>query len=106
MNMRDSQDMPRTVAVARTADPSKTSVIGKSVTRLEDGPLVRGDGSFAADINFVHQLHMRVVRSQIAHGRIIGINTDEALAQPGVIAVWTHADVAEVPPIPFRATTV
>lgn len=106
MNMRDSQDMTHTVAVARSDGPSKASVIGRSVTRLEDGPLVRGDGSFAADINFAYQIHMRVVRSQIAHGRIIKIDIDEALAQPGVIAVWTHADVAEVPPIPFRATTL
>jgi carbon-monoxide dehydrogenase large subunit/6-hydroxypseudooxynicotine dehydrogenase subunit gamma len=38
-------------------------VIGQSLTRLEDGPLVTGRGRFAADISFPHQLHMRVVRS-------------------------------------------
>ena len=83
-----------------------SAVIGLSLPRLEDYPLLRGEGRFAGDVNFPHQLHMRVVRSQIAHGRILSINTEEAKAQPGVVAVWTHADVADIPPIPFRATTV
>ncbi len=78
--------------------------IGQSVTRLEDGPLVRGEGLFAADVNFPRQLSMRVVRSQIAHGRLVSIDTAAARAMPGVVSVWTHADVADVPPIPFRAT--
>jgi CO/xanthine dehydrogenase Mo-binding subunit len=79
-------------------------VIGQSVTRLEDRPLVRGQGLFAADVNFPRQLFMRVVRSQFAHGHLLAIDTAAALALPGVVAVWTHADVAEIPPIPFRAT--
>ena len=79
-------------------------VIGQSVTRLEDRPLVRGQGLFAADVNFPRQLSMRVVRSPIAHGRLLSIDTEAALALPGVVAVWTHADVADIPPIPFRAT--
>ncbi len=37
--------------------------VGRSVTRLEDRPLVTGNGRFAADVSFAHQLHMRVVRS-------------------------------------------
>ena len=76
--------------------------IGRSVTRLEDPPLVRGRGSFAADISFVHQLHMRIVRAQHAHGKIASIDISAARALPGVIAVWTAADIAEVPPIDFR----
>lgn len=80
--------------------------IGARMQRLEDPPLVRGEGCFVADIQFVRQLHMRVVRSQIANGRIVAIDTAAARALPGVVAVWTGADVAEIPPIPFRATTV
>jgi len=79
-------------------------VIGRSVTRIEDAPLVRGLGRFAGDVNFPRQLHMRVVRSELAHGRLVGVETDAALGMPGVVAVWTAADVAEIPPIPFRAT--
>ncbi len=67
---------------------------------------MRGDGRFAADVTFPHQLHMRVVRSQVAHGIIRAIETGPALAMPGVVAVWTHADVADVPPIDFRLTKI
>jgi carbon-monoxide dehydrogenase large subunit/6-hydroxypseudooxynicotine dehydrogenase subunit gamma len=76
--------------------------IGRSVTRLEDPPLVRGRGRFVGDISFPHQLHMRMVRSNHAHGRIISIDTTAARALAGVVAVWTAADIAEVPPIDFR----
>lgn len=91
---------------AQKARADSDAVIGRSVTRLEDPPLVRGEGCFAGDVNFPRQLHMRVVRSQVAHGRIQSIAIDEALQAPGVVAIWTGADVAEIPPIPFRATKV
>lgn len=45
---------------------------------------------------------MRVVRSPIGHGRIIGVDVDEALRIDGAIAAWTGQDVADVPPIDFR----
>ena len=82
------------------------SFIGRSVPRLEDGPLVTGRGRFAADMGFPHMLHMRVVRSGYAHGRITSIDSSEALALPGVVAVWTSADVADIPPIDFRLTRI
>jgi CO/xanthine dehydrogenase Mo-binding subunit len=78
--------------------------IGRSVPRLEDRPLLTGQGRFAADISFPGQLHMRVVRSSIAHGKIIAIDAAAARALPGVHAVWTAADVADIPPIDFRLT--
>src|SRR5699024_1295450 len=52
------------------------------------------------------QRHMRVVRSPVAHGKIIDIDASAALEAPGVVAVWTHHDVADIPPIPFRETKV
>jgi aerobic carbon-monoxide dehydrogenase large subunit len=82
------------------------SIVGTSVRRLEDPPLVTGRGAFAADVAFPHMLHMRLVRSAHAHGRIVSIDASAALALPGVTAVWTSADVAEVPPIDFRLTRV
>jgi aerobic carbon-monoxide dehydrogenase large subunit len=80
--------------------------VGRSVTRLEDQPLVTGNGRFAADISFPGQLHMRVVRSSHAHGRIVSIDAEAARAIPGVVAVWTSADVSAVPPIDFRLTKI
>jgi carbon-monoxide dehydrogenase large subunit len=76
--------------------------VGRSVTRLEDSPFVMGQGRFADDINFPHQMHMRVVRSMSAHGKISSISICHALKLPGVFAIWTSADVSDVPPIDFR----
>jgi len=78
------------------------SVIGQSVTRLEDVPLVTGQGRFVGDLNFPHQLFMRVVRSQHAHAVIRAIDAAAARALPGVAAVWTSEDIAELPPVGFR----
>lgn len=78
--------------------------IGRSVLRLEDRPLLTGQGRFAADVSFPNQLHMRVVRSPAAHGKLRGIDASAALALPGVHAVWTFDDVAHIPPIGFRLT--
>ncbi|MFZ3358938.1 MAG: xanthine dehydrogenase family protein molybdopterin-binding subunit, partial [Xanthobacteraceae bacterium] len=80
--------------------------VGRSLPRLEDPPLVTGQGRFAADISFAHQLHMRVVRSAHAHGRIVAIDSAAARRAYGVAAVWTAADVAEIPPIDFRLTRI
>ncbi len=82
------------------------SFIGKSVTRLEDRPLVSGRGVYVGDISFPHQLHMRLVRSAVAHGRIASIDATAARVTPGVVAVWTSTDVADIPPIDFRLTRV
>jgi len=79
-----------------------TKWIGQSVERLEDPPLVTGRGCFVGDINFPRQLHMRIVRSNHAHGRIVAIDTTQARALPGVVAVWTAADIADIGPIDFR----
>ncbi len=86
--------------------PVRQKFVGRSVTRLEDGPLVTGQGRFAADISFSHQLHMRVVRSAHAHAKLVSIDARAARAAPGVHAVWTADDVADIPPIDFRLTRI
>ena len=83
---------------------AKQKFVGHSVLRLEDRPLILGQGRFAADISFPGQWTMRVVRSPAAHGKIRSIDADAALELSGVHAVWTNADVAHIPPIPFRLT--
>ena len=103
--MRSRQWKTRDDACAEIGLTAMTFV-GRSLPRLEDPPLVTGRGCFAADVSFAHQLHMRVVRSAHAHGRIVAIDTGTALAAPGVVAIWTAADVTEVPPIDFRLTRI
>lgn len=82
------------------------NIIGKPLKRLEDPPLLTGQGRFASDISFPGQLAMRVVRSGYAHGRIVSIDTSAARALPGVFAVWTADDIADLPPIDVRLTKI
>src|ERR1041385_6259543 len=82
---------------------SERRVLGHAVPRIEDLPLVTGRGRYAGDIRFPHQLHMRIVRSAKAHARILAVDTSEALNLPGVYAIWTNTDIADLSPIDFRA---
>src|SRR6202011_372124 len=83
-------------------NPPPSRVLGRSVPRLEDRPLLTGHGQFVGDIAFPRQLHMRVVRSPYAHAALRAVDIAAALTVPGVVAVWTGADVADLPPIDFR----
>jgi aerobic carbon-monoxide dehydrogenase large subunit len=83
-------------------NPPLDRVLGRSVPRLEDRPLLTGRGQFVGDIVFPRQLHMRVVRSPYAHAALHAVDVSAALAAPGVAAVWTGADIADLPPIDFR----
>ncbi|TMJ53321.1 MAG: xanthine dehydrogenase family protein, partial [Alphaproteobacteria bacterium] len=83
-------------------NPPSGRVLGRSVPRLEDRPLLTGRGQFVGDIALPRQLHMRVVRSPYAHAALRAVDIAAALAAPGVVAVWTGADIADLPPIDFR----
>jgi aerobic carbon-monoxide dehydrogenase large subunit len=63
------------------------------VRRVEDPRLVTGAGTYIGDLSPVGMVHAEFVRSQYANARITGIDTTPALALPGVIAVFTGADV-------------
>jgi carbon-monoxide dehydrogenase large subunit len=80
----------------------QAGVLGLSVPRLEDPPLVVGRGQFVGDIAFPHQLHMRIVRSPYAHAVLRRVDIAAARSAPGVVAVWTAEDIADLPPIDFR----
>src|SRR5215469_6008816 len=84
------------------APRSVSPVLGQPVARLEDPPLLTGRGAFVGDIGFPHQLHMRIVRSPHANAALRSVNVATALAAPGIVAVWTAADIADLPPIDFR----
>jgi carbon-monoxide dehydrogenase large subunit len=67
--------------------------IGQPIKRFEDVRLVRGEGRFHDDVNLPGQAHAVIVRSLHAHARIRGIDTRAARALPGVLAVFTGADL-------------
>lgn len=68
--------------------------IGRPVRRTEDPKLVRGQGHYTDDITLPGQTYGAVVRSPFAHGVINGIDTAEAADMPGVLAIYTGADLA------------
>lgn len=75
------------------------SYVGKASRREEDLRFLRGEGRFVADLRMPAMLEAAVLRSQVAHGRIVGIDAARARALPGVVAVYTAAEVGEVAPI-------
>lgn len=70
-------------------------LIGAAVPRREDRRFLTGAGQFSADIQLPGQAHAVVVRSPHAHARLLSIAVEEARAAPGVLAVYTAADIAD-----------
>jgi carbon-monoxide dehydrogenase large subunit len=68
-------------------------MIGAPIPRREDPALLTGRGRYTADIALTDPLHIAFLRSPVAAGRITGIDTEDALAAPGVAAVLTGADL-------------
>src|SRR5580692_6205659 len=71
-------------------------VIGTRPIRHDGIDKVTGRAKYGADYSFADMLHGKVLRSPHAHALIKSINVDKALRLPGVKAVVTHADLAEL----------
>jgi len=74
------------------------SMVGAAVVRKEDPALLTGRGTYVDDIRLPGTVHMVYVRSYLAHAKIVSIDTSEAVAKPGVLGVWTNADLEGLPP--------
>src|SRR5215470_10450215 len=81
------------VPIAADNLDSMKFAIGQPVPRQEDPTLLKGEGSYSDDISHANQVWCVMVRSQMAHGIIKGIDIREAKAMPGVLGVWTGADL-------------
>src|SRR5258708_22618054 len=68
--------------------------IGQPVRRTEDPKLVRGEGRFTDDVGVTGQAYAVMVRSRHAHGVIRAIDVAAARTMPGVLGVYTGADLA------------
>ena len=78
------------------------SILGNRVLRKEDPKFLTTGGVYVDDLDIpelVGALHVTYVRSTVAHGTITGIDVSEALEMPGVVAVYTAADLG-LEPIP------
>jgi carbon-monoxide dehydrogenase large subunit len=83
--------------------PGASQWIGKPMRRIEDARLLGGQGRFTDDVNLPGQAHAAFARSPHAHARIAKLDIAAARAAPGVIAVYTGADIvaAGLAPVPF-----
>ena len=70
--------------------------IGESLPRTGDRRLLTGTGRYVDDVRIPGTAHAAFVRSPHAHARVVGIDATAALALPGVLAVYSGADVAEM----------
>jgi carbon-monoxide dehydrogenase large subunit len=79
------------------------SYIGRPMERVEDLRLLRGRGTYVADINRPNQLYAVILRSSVAHGKLLNIDISRALERQGVHRVIVAADLGEqIPKIPLR----
>ena len=69
------------------------SILGTRVLRTEDPELLLGAAQYVDDLGLDGALHAVFVRSEVAHGRLLGIDVDEARGMPGVVGVFTAADL-------------
>src|SRR5438309_3175372 len=78
-------------------------VFGASVRRVEDPRLIRGAGRYVDDIQPSGCLHAVFLRSHLAHATITRLDLDAAAQAPGVIAVWSAADLEDLKPLEVEA---
>jgi aerobic carbon-monoxide dehydrogenase large subunit len=99
------QGIPNRTGDARAGDLAENRLavekfaVGQSMPRLEDPMLVRGQGRYTDDVSLPGQAYGVMVRSRNAHGIIRGIDAKAALQMPGVLAVYTGADLKNYGPI-------
>jgi aerobic carbon-monoxide dehydrogenase large subunit len=76
--------------------PGLSGLVGQSVTRVEDDRLLTGRGRYVADVDPPGVLHAAFLRSPLAHARIKRIDVASAKRAPGVVTVFTGADIARL----------
>jgi aerobic carbon-monoxide dehydrogenase large subunit len=77
--------------------------MGASARRIEDAPLIRGEGRYSADVHAEGELTAYVLRAEAVHADFTLGNLDAARAVPGVHLIWTGEDVAELGTLPCLA---
>ena len=78
------------------------SILGRRVLRVEDPRLLTVGGTYAADVRdplLAGAATVTFVRSTVAHAELVAVDGSEARAQPGILGVFTSADV-ELDPVP------
>src|SRR6201992_805769 len=81
------------MSATTTGNGAGAKFVGQSMRRKEDPRLITGQGSYVDDISLPGQLWAAWVRSPEAHAKISAIDTSAAKERPGVVAVYTNADL-------------
>jgi carbon-monoxide dehydrogenase large subunit len=79
---------------------NETGYIGQAVKRKEDARFLTGTGQYTDDVSLARQTHAYFLRSPHAHAKIRGIDTAKAKQAPGVVAIYTAADLEGVNGLP------
>jgi len=78
-----------------------SKLFGAKIKRREDPRLITGQATYTDDLQFPGMLYAQIVGSPHAHAKIVRVDTSQARRQPGVVAVYTGADLAgKLNPIP------
>jgi aerobic carbon-monoxide dehydrogenase large subunit len=83
-----------------TAVETPTGLIGAPVKRVEDQRMITGGARYLDDLKLPGMTHVAILRSPYAHARIKSIDTTDAAAAPGVVAVFTGEDFEHLPTLP------
>src|ERR1043166_7285332 len=83
-----------------TMGANDAGYIGQSVKRKEDARFLTGTGQYTDDVALPNQTYGYFLRSPHAHAKIRSIDTGKAKGAPGVIAVYTGADLEGVNGLP------
>jgi aerobic carbon-monoxide dehydrogenase large subunit len=67
--------------------------VGLPILRKEDDRLIKGLGCYVGDVSRPDQVHARIVRSQVAHAKLLAVHLDQARGLPGVVAAFAAADI-------------
>ena len=87
-----------TIAAPPRSRPDERTTVGQSVGRLDTPAKMSGRAQFVGDMDVPGMLHGRVLRSAYAHARLISVDVSAALEMPGVVAILTGDDLADLDP--------
>jgi len=81
-----------------------TQVVGQGARRLDAEAKVRGEARYADDLSFPGMLHVRAIRSEKPHARILGLDLSGVEAHPQVVCIVTPEDIPgeNIVPIIYR----
>ncbi len=83
-------------AVKEKPNLRETKFVGKEIRQRDSDLMTRGEAKYIADKNIQGQLWARIVRSPVAHARVLSCDTTAARSYPGVAGVFTFADIPDV----------